>query len=195
MLPPLTSADTLRYRRECELASQFLVGAEMTASEIVTTCMSTAALLISLATLYLTYFYKKVALIGRLVAFNTVAKDDPLYGEYEFSLSNTGTLELLISDVGIDLVNVSEQYLLPEISSLDIPIVLRPGQIKLLRVTIPDLFMRNAAKTGHKVLVEFQVHSPKAKLYLLTKELLLLNEDLEMTPDGWQPFVLSQLPS
>jgi len=42
----------------------------MTTNEVITICISVAALIVSLTTLYFTVFYKKIAAIGRLIAWN-----------------------------------------------------------------------------------------------------------------------------
>ena len=165
----------------------------MTANEIITICISSLALLVSVATLYFTYFHKKLGLIGCLASYNTRSDSDPLFAEYEFSFSNIGNKELLIREAQLDLANVTESYFVPEISSADLPVVLKPGQMLLLRLGIPSLFMRNAAKSGHKILVQFHVFSPEAKSFLLSKELTPLNEDdLEIDAEGWKPFKLGK---
>jgi len=164
----------------------------MTINEIITICISGAALSVSLVTLYFTYFHKKLGLIGCLAAYNTESDSDPLLGNYEFSLSNSGNKELLVREAQLDLVGATGQYIVPEVLSSELPVVIKPGQMHLLRLGIPGLFMRNAAKSGDKVLLRFHVFSPEARSFFLSKELKLLNEELEIDAKGWEPFKLGK---
>ena len=148
--------------------------------------------MVSVVTLYFTYFHKKLSLIGCLAAYYTESDTDPSFGRYEFFLSNTGNRELLVREAQLDLVGVNGQYAVPEISSTELPAVLKPGQILLLSLGIPSLFMRNAAKSGHKVILKFHVFSPEAKSFLLFKELTLLDDDLEIDAQGWEPSKLGK---
>jgi hypothetical protein len=141
----------------------------MTTNEIITICIASAALLVSLVTMYFTHFHKKLGLIGCLAAYNTESDSNPLYGNYEFSLSNTGNRELLVWEAQLDLVGAIGQYTVPEVPSSELPTVIKPGQILLLSFGIPVLFMRNAAKSGYKVLVRFHGFSPEAKSFFLSK--------------------------
>lgn len=63
----------------------------MTQNELITLGISTGALAVSLATLYLTFFYKRTGLVGMLVICRYSAP-----GEYsielEYALSNVGNL-------------------------------------------------------------------------------------------------------
>jgi hypothetical protein len=161
----------------------------MTTNEIITICIASAALLVSLVTMYFTHFHKKLGLIGCLAAYNTESDSNPLYGNYEFSLSNTGNRELLVWEAQLDLVGAIGQYTVPEVPSSELPTVIKPGQILLLSFGIPVLFMRNAAKSGYKVLVRFHGFSPEAKSFFLYKELKPLNEELEIDAKGWEPFI------
>ncbi|MFC1577603.1 hypothetical protein ACFL36_01195 [Thermodesulfobacteriota bacterium] len=162
----------------------------MTTNEIIALCLSGAAFLVSFTTLYFTIFHKKLALIGCLTAYKTESDNNKLLGDYEFSLSNTGNKELLVREIQVDLIGASGNYIVPEIYSTEIPAVLKPGQIFLLNICLPSLFMRNATKSGHKVSIQFHVLSPKAKLYIVSKELEFLNEELEINSEGWKPFRL-----
>jgi hypothetical protein len=143
----------------------------MTMNEIIAICFSSGALLVSLTTLHFTFFRKKLSLIGCLAAYNSPFDDDPESGSYEFCLSNTGNRELLVREAMVDYVDVPEHYLSPMINSAELPAVLKPNQMLLVKVRLLHLFMKNAAKKGYKVLVQFCVYSPDGKLYMYLKSL------------------------
>lgn len=162
----------------------------MTTNEWLTLTISFAALIVSGVTLYVTYFHKKVGAIGCLAAYSTESKKDSLSGTYEFSVLNTGNTEILVREVGVDLIGRSGNYLVPEIDTPSLPAVLKPGQIVLVSIDIPCLFMRDAIASGHGAEIRFHVFSHEAKSFVLSKQIALLNEKLEIDTAGWTPFFL-----
>jgi len=84
--------------------------------------LASLALLVSIATLYLTFLRKKSSLIGCIAAVSTPepgSLDDCMF---DFALSNTGTLELLIREVTLD-IDGPGPALIPEISTPHVPVV------------------------------------------------------------------------
>lgn len=71
--------------------------------DIAATILASLALPVSIATLYLTFLRKRSSLIGCIAAVSTPepgSLDDCMF---DFALSNTGTLELLIREVSLDI--------------------------------------------------------------------------------------------
>lgn len=171
----------------------------MTNNEIITTCISIAALLVSLATLYFSVFYKKIGLIGCLQAWNQQnatkgGNHDPLKIDIEFSMSNIGNRELLIRDVEVNWEKPPKNDMTPILSSKEIPCVLKPSQILLIRFDVPVLFMKWLSDLNQKLQIRFHVVSPEGKLYFLDKYLTPYTNDNEMEydKDDWKPFRLEK---
>lgn len=163
----------------------------MTPNEILTLSISGIALVVSGTTLYLTFFHKKLSAMGCLIAYNTESDDDPKSGHYEFSVANTGSVEILVRSIEVDVTGPSAPTMLPIIRSDKLPAVLKPGQIVLIDFDLPSYLMLDAAKRKNKILIEFHVLSPKSGSMYLCKHLEPVNEDLEINRDGWEPFLLS----
>ena len=73
----------------------------MTTADWVTTALSVTALLVSLATLYLTYLHKELKLV-RVLAEYWVDEADVLMGVVlDFALSNTGNEDLLVRKAAV----------------------------------------------------------------------------------------------
>jgi hypothetical protein len=103
----------------------------MTTAEIVTTVLSVLALVVSLVTLYLTYFYEQVKLVGCLAKY-WVDEPDSLIGVvFDFAFSNTGNKDLLIREA---MVEVPQQpgAIVPEIECKEIPMVIKPDHVALI---------------------------------------------------------------
>ena len=165
----------------------------MTTNEFLTLVIASFALFVSGFTFYLTYFHKSVSATGCLAAYSTESRKDPLLGTYEFAVSNSGNTEILVREAGIDLVGKAGNYHVPEIETTCLPTILKPGQIVLVSLDIPSLFMRNAESSGHEVQIQFHVFSHKAKAFALSKKIALLNESLAIDAAGWTPFFLTPL--
>jgi hypothetical protein len=162
----------------------------MTTNEVLTIIISSAALLVALTTLYFTFFHKWLGLIVCLAAYKTESENDPMCGNYEFSLSNTGNRELLVREAFLDLEGATGDSLVPEVSNSLLPVVMKPGQMLLMSFDIPNLFMRNVANSGNKVIFRFHVFSPEGKAYLPSTTIEIINEELEIHTNGWKPFKL-----
>lgn len=153
------------------------------------TAISALALLISIFTLYLTYFRKSASLIGRVASVQVAEKGQIDPWEFDFSLSNAGNLELLVKGVMLEL-DVDDGRLVPEVSS-ELPRVLRPGQIQLIRVSIPSRFIENVAESGRGLNVVFEVFSSKGDSYLPAKVIFGPGSEAgEFKRDLWKSFPL-----
>ena len=157
--------------------------------DIAATVLSSLALLVSAATLYLTFFRKHAALIGCLTAVTTPNPDEIENCVFDFALANSGTLELLVREVSVDFMSPAAG-LVPEISPAALPAVLKPGQVQLLRLEIPNLFLSKVAQSGQAVSLQFHVFSSRGTLYRPSKVLAPQGEVHDLPPDTWVPFKL-----
>ena len=164
----------------------------MTTTEIITICFSSIALLVSFLTVYYNFFRKKLSFIGCLAAYNSPFDEEPMIGNYEFSLSNNGNRELLVREVMVDYMDAPDHFLSPMIKINEIPAVIKPSQILLVKVPLSHNFMKIAAKEGFKVLIQFCVFSPDGKNYIVPKLLEPLTQELDINPDGWKPFKMEK---
>lgn len=156
--------------------------------------MDIAALIISLLavgisgfTFYFNHFHKKVSIVGALVSTGVAAEEQRPYAEHEYSLSNTGNQELVVRDF---LVEASDQKLaqaFPTPTSKDLPVVIRPGEVKLVRlkVSIPK------TKEDHRDTIVFRIFAPNGKSHFLRHN-IRIDEDAEDDPFGgiFVPFEL-----
>src|SRR5688572_28806838 len=124
----------------------------MSAAEIVTSGLSVLALVVSLATLYLTYFRNKVEVVGVLAECWFDEPSSLVDAVLDFALSNSGNKDVLIRKCAIELQD-RPRGIVPELECKDLPIVLKPDQVALVKLEIPQLFLRNAAKSKTPVVV------------------------------------------
>lgn len=160
----------------------------MTTVNILTLIMSSVAILLSGLTFYFNFFHKKVSLIGTLLSFATEAPDDPMHMEFECSLGNTGNRELLIRDIDVDLIgaDTNKGFLVPEIVSKEIPSIIKPGQILLVKFLLPRLFVNEAAKNGCSIKLDFDVVSSCSKHYVASKILKPTLREEFLMENSWQ---------
>ena len=164
----------------------------MTTIEIITICFSSIALLVSSLTVYYNFFRRKLSFVGCLAAYNSPLDEDKMIGNYEFSLSNNGNRELLVREVMVDYLDAPDQFLSPMIKSNEIPAVIKPSQILLVKVPLSHHFMEVAVKEGFKVLIQFCVFSPDGDNYMVPKLFEPLTQELDINPDGWKPFKMEK---
>lgn len=160
--------------------------------EIITIVISIVSLIVSLITVYFSFFRKKLSFIGCLAAYHTTSDRDPNVGRYEFALSNNGNRELLLRDIIVDVTNSPQGMLLPVIKNYEIPVIIKPGQMVLLNIELPKLFLTRIVETDLVVSLDFHIYSTDAKLFIVTKLLKFTNQNLEISPDGWKPFKLGK---
>lgn len=140
----------------------------MTNGEVIAVCISIGALCISLATLYLSFFHKKISLIGTLASCN-VPIDENVELELEYSLGNTGNQELLAREINLEVDDEGESHGVPVIEINEIPAVIRPGEIKLVRFKLPlKHFLVPLSREKKALLIFFEIHSPNGKQYRLS---------------------------
>ena len=160
--------------------------------DISATVLSSLALLVSLVTLYLTFFHKRAKLVACLAAIDFPEPSHSPHCTFDFALSNTGTLELLLREISID-ASSPDVGLLPEIHLEELPLVVSPGQVKLVKVQVPNLFIRNIAQRGGGVEFAFHIFSSRGDLYLARKAVSSLDASLELPKRTWSPFSLGRV--
>lgn len=129
------------------------------------------SILISFLALYRTHFYKKVGLLGQIHSWDS---DFVLQGQYfnniiECSFVNYGNQELLIREVSI--ASVKDDNLIPELKTGDIPIVVKPSEIKIIHFSISENFAKVRAEMGENITLNFDVISSDGNVRVLKKEL------------------------
>jgi len=113
--------------------------------------------------------------------------------DVEFSLSNTGNRELLIHDVEVNWERPPKSDITPILSSAEIPCVIVPSEILLVRFDVPLLFMKRLSNMNQKLQIRFQVVSPVGRLYFLDKYLTPYTIDgMEYDKNDWKPFHLGK---
>ncbi len=108
------------------------------------------------------------------------------------TLSNNGTQELLVREAFIDLIAPDENDVLPVVVSSDLPRVLKPGEIALVTLPIPALFMQTAESNLRQMVLTFHVFTLKGKLRLAAKELNPFTANSIISDADWKPFILKK---
>ncbi len=139
---------------------------------MLTTLLSIAAILISLATLYLSFFHKKISMIG-VLASCFVPDEQESNIDMEYCLSNTGNKELLIREVSIEVEDIDPQNtLVPEIDAKNLPVILQPGKMQLVEFQVPyKHFLKKALHGNKKIEIWFHVHSLTGNAYTIKHNL------------------------
>lgn len=161
----------------------------MSLSEFISIFIASIAIIISFATLYFSHIRQKISLLGALVSVHQSDKSS-YHDIYEFCLSNNGNREILIRDVEIVHFSNSVHTLVPDIKPEIIPMIIKPGQLQLIKINLPKLFMKKAFEAKESVLTQFHVYSTNGKLYLASKEVPSLLEKNNFKSNTWQPFKL-----
>lgn len=160
-------------------------------TSILALVVSGFSLVVSLLTLYFTFFYKRTALIGQMVAISTQSRMTPTEMEFECSFSNTGTREVLIREININLTPWPANELVPAIETVNLPLIIRSGEIKLVKFQISSGWI--FAQGGNQIVIElkFELVSSDGSVYLMSKKLEpCVNE--ETLPESWMtPFKLN----
>lgn len=161
----------------------------MTASTVI----SVLALLLSGASFYRTHLRRKAAMIGWIAEtfHEDTGKTQVNWSrEYVVALSNRGTMDLLVRDASVDLRR-SRAEMLPTLSPEELPAILKPGEIKTVRLRLPDRFVKAVeAEAGATASIVFQVFSAQGKLYMPSK---LVISGTELPSDLWAPFRLGKV--
>ena len=138
--------------------------------------------------LYFSTWHKRVSLVGSLVSWTSDSPDDERAAICEISLSNTGNQELLVREAHVEPENWGDE-LVPQIKSPDIPQVIKPGSVVLFKLPIPTLFMEQLANNNRKIILKFEIITPKADTKFATKKLSPFNGG-EVSEQDWKPFKL-----
>jgi hypothetical protein len=145
----------------------------MTTNEIITFSISTSALFIALASLYVQFFHRKTKLNGRLISVS-YGKDD-FDVELNYSLSNMGNQEILISDIEFldgnsNRGRAKDGYTRLKDECSDYPYVLKPGEIKLIKVSIKSSELTDVREKGNRAFIMFEFTSTAGRQYEILHE-------------------------
>lgn len=153
--------------------------------------VSSLAFVVSAATFYRTHLRRKAAMLGWIAdTFHDEDDDKPRVAwvrGYGFALSNTGTLDLLVRETSVHVCGKDADSV-PEIPLGELPAILKPGEIRLIRLELPHRFVEAMeAAPGVTVSIEFQVYSAHGKLYTPRKRVIW---GRDQPRDFWAPFAL-----
>lgn len=176
----------------CSISNSYVQGDKMELKYIFSFGFSTAALLISFTSLYFSLWYKKTSMVGALACWNPTVIEEPLFQTCEITLSNNGNKEFLVRDVLIDYEPSVEGELVPMLKT-ELPLVLKAGEIKLLRLNIPNLFMEKAQESGSMMQLEFHIIDLYGRLQLAEKSLTPHVEGSNISRNDWIPFKLRKV--
>jgi len=167
----------------------------MTQNEIITIVLSAGALLVSLLTLYFTYFHKRAGLVGVLVGRKHRISPKYIY-EIEYALSNTGNVQLILKEVKVLIGHSASEMKLgahsvSDSECSDSPAVIEPGNVKLVHLRFMEDAIAKAKKNTGRCFVSFTLISSRGIIYELMHDLTSLNDyDIETELIAWEPFKL-----
>ncbi|BDU22904.1 hypothetical protein [Dyella sp. GSA-30] len=154
----------------------------------ISNALSLTALAVSCTNLYLTVLRKTASVTAWVVQ---LTEDEDKETVLEFGHSNTGTVELLVSEVRVDLVGDAPDVLLPELASKQLPGVIKPGKILLVKTVVPGLFVQRAIRQKLAIDIEFLIFSARGESYKLQQRVLGIGG---VYPKGlWSPFGLKPI--
>jgi len=108
---------------------------------------------------------------------------------YEFALSNIGNQELLLRDVHVEPENWKEKEGVPVIKTKDVPVVIKPGTVKLLKIPVLRGFISRLASDNRILNFRFEFITPKAEIRNANKT-VNSNLELDSKKKSWKPFKL-----
>jgi hypothetical protein len=161
----------------------------MTMIEIFALLISGAALAVSLVSLYFSTWHKKTSLIGCLVSSGSYLDEDETQDVYEFALSNTGNQALLLREVHVQPVDWKEKELVPVPEIKDIPSVIEPDAVRLIKVPVSNKFINSLAEQSRDFNIIFEFITPKAEVKNATKT-IISNLELDEKKESWEAFIL-----
>jgi hypothetical protein len=168
----------------------------MKGTELFTLIISAIALIASFVSIYFQFFHRKTAILGKLLSINYEVPNEDFDQELNYSLSNLGNQEVLLNDVEFLEGNSSrglahDGYTLHKYKCLDSPYVLKPGEIKLIKVYTKLKKTKHHSNSGNKFFIAFAFTSLEGKsleiLHDITKQ--HSNDPKEENPT-WKPFTL-----
>lgn len=162
----------------------------MEAKDIITLIISGGALVVSLISLYFSLFYKRISLVGTLAAWNPRTENFENSQVCEIAISNTGNRGLVLREIEILSFPEIDGELFPVLESELIPAVLKPGEMKLLTIPIPDLYLQKLVKGNRVLRLNFHIFTTEASLKLATKDLTPPVGGADIPESDWKPFKL-----
>lgn len=162
----------------------------MTASTVI----ALLALLLSGASFYRTHLRRKADMIGWITdTLHEEDEDKPQVAwvrDYGVALSNSGTMDLLVREASVHLCR-SSANLVPEVPVDELPAILKPGEVKLIRLQLPHRFVTEMEAERRAVIsIEFQVFSARGRLYTPRKVVI---SGAERPGDLWASFRLGKV--
>jgi hypothetical protein len=146
------------------------------------------ALAISAATFFLVHVYKKVSATGNIrYVFIPEEEDNKSNISLKCSIGNTGNQELLVTE--IDIKGGAET---PVIESSEIPIVIRPGEIKLISFLYPIWHLKQQATRKQKAEINFLISTADGKEVSLSKVIDPHFDDLGRSDWFTKPFKIKE---
>ena len=160
----------------------------MEKNELVSLTISALALLVSLITLFLTQFFKRNSLVGVIASWNTGAEISEEFQICDVTLSNTGNRELLVRDIELLCSPEKGDETFPVVEHTNIPVVIKPGEVKLLKINVPNYYLKFLSSRKQKLKFLFHIYSNDVTLYVCEKTLSFPYKNNEPTKEDWKPF-------
>lgn len=155
-------------------------------SETVTFFFSATALVLSSITVYFSHFHKRTSLVGMFVAWNPGTVNVPLCQICEFVLANTGTKEVVLREIETTTHPEKEGETFPILEIENVPDVIKPGEIKIYRMAIPDQYLERLYGNNQKMGIAFSLFTSNATLLQATKYISPIQTDIPK--EDWKPF-------
>ena len=94
---------------------------------------------------------------------------------------------MLVREASVYLTGSAANFV-PEMRSEDLPAIIKPGEVTLVHLTLPNRFVeRMEGAKGATVSIDFQIYSARGKLFM-PRKVVASGEDLPV--DVWTPFNL-----
>ncbi|ODU93054.1 MAG: hypothetical protein BGP23_14185 [Lysobacterales bacterium 66-474] len=152
--------------------------------------LSAFALLVSIATLYLTFLRKKAGLVGCLLTMTAPEIGSAEAWGFEFAFANTGDVELLVREV--DLAVQTDGFV-PELSSDALPFVLEPGRVRPLALELPNRFCRWVEQDQQRLTFNFHFFSSRGTQYVSRMSVTLGADGPDASKANFAPFTLGRV--
>ncbi len=168
----------------------------MTGTELFTLIISGIALIASFVAIYFQFFHRKTAILGKLLHINYQIPDEGFDQELNYSLSNLGNQEVLLNDVEYLEGHTThgrahDGYTVHKYKCPDSPCVLKPGEIKLLKVYIKYEKGKPLSSSEKRFFIMFVFTSVEGKsseiFHDITKQ---HSKDRKEEKLIWKPFTL-----
>jgi len=171
----------------------------MKGTELFTLIISGTALVASFVALYFQFFHRKTAVLGKLLDINYQFPDEDFDQEWSYSFSNLGNQEVLLNDVQYlegytTRGRAHDGYTVHKYKCQDSPCVLKPGEIKLLKVYTKYEKAEPLSNSKKRFFIMFVFTSPHGKsseiYHDITKQ---HSNDKNEQKLLWKPFTLKDV--